>query len=132
MTKRTYNLAPRNILQNMVIKKRVTYLKDNGYNRFIEIGSGNGNISKILLDTGFSGIGYDLSEQVCEVNKGLNNEYIKTGMHKVENTDFFHTTENNVDIIISSHVIEHLSDNMLENFFIKCNNILKEGGLSLV
>ena len=123
-----YDLAPGNVLQNMYIKYRL-----NRYARqprtFIELGPGNGNISNILLSRGLSGIGYDLNDAACGKNRAKNNEFIKSGMYKIENSDFFNASNTEkVDLIFSSHVLEHLSSEDLELFFIKCKSLLNVGG----
>lgn len=131
-----YGLAPGNVQQNMYIKHRI-----NSWNiastqkKFIEVGAGNGYISKFFLERGFTGRGYDLSDIACENNIQFNSEYIRTGKYRVINKDFFtHNEKDKVDIIISSHVIEHFFDNELYDYFIKCKSILNDSGriISLV
>ena len=84
----TYNLAPGNILQNMYLERRLKKLRKT---TFIELGSGNGNISAMLLNFDYRGA--------------------------------------KVDVIISSHVIEHLSDELLGKYFCKCESFLNRGGV---
>ncbi|RKZ35842.1 MAG: hypothetical protein DRQ41_15345, partial [Gammaproteobacteria bacterium] len=83
----TYNLAPGNILQNMYLERRLKKLRKT---TFIELGSGNGNISAMLLNFDYRGA--------------------------------------KVDVIISSHVIEHFPDELLEQYFSKCELLLNRGG----
>lgn len=123
-----YDLAPGNILQNMYVKYRL-----NRYTKqpmtFIELGSGNGNISNILLSRGLSGTGYDLSNTACINNRNKNSRFISSGMYKVENCDFFEIPNTKkADLIMSSCVLEHLSSDRLELFFSKCKSLLNEGG----
>src|SRR4051794_28461526 len=99
-------LAPGNILQNLYFEERIKKLKPK---TFCEIGSGNGHLSKILLDMGLSGKGYDLNDSACENNAALNKKYIDGGQYAVFNKDVF--TENTTakyDFIFSCMVIEHL------------------------
>ena len=51
-------LPPGNILQYIYLKERLSLLKSQGLKSFIEIGSGNGNLSKIFLDTGNRNVKY--------------------------------------------------------------------------
>lgn len=126
-TNKTYDLAPGNILQNMYIKRRLK--KYNEKTTFMEVGSGNGNISTILLESGMRGIGFDLSKTVCDINRIKNKFYIRSGMYAVKNSDFFEFTDDTkVDIIISSHVIEHFSDDTMKAYFVKCKSLLNRGG----
>jgi len=126
--KLTYNLAPGNILQNMYLKSRLRQLQGSK-KTFIELGSGNGNISAILLNSGMSGIGFDLSETACDLNRKKNGSYIKDGMYQVEEADFFDYKGAKVDVIISSHVIEHFPDELLDQYFSKCESLLNRGGV---
>ena len=132
--KKTYNLAPGNILQNMYLKKRIVTNKQTNKLTFIELGSGNGNISNILLKLGLSGIGFDLNKDACILNENLNEIFIKKGDYEVLNNDFFNYKRKKVDIIISSHTIEHFPEDLLKNFFIKAKSLLKNNGtiISLV
>lgn len=128
--KRMYNLAPGNILQNMYLKKRIKLLLKNKKIKFIELGSGNGNISNILLRFGLEGIGFDLNEEACKINGEINNKYISGGKYKVYNSDFFeYIRDEKINLIISSHVIEHLSDEDLNSYFEKCKDILPNDGI---
>jgi SAM-dependent methyltransferase len=95
---------------------------------FIELGCGNGNISKILLDAGMSGVGYDLSDAACKSSAEENRSYIDAGKYRVENADFFCVSDVKVDFILSSHVIEHFPDETLSSYFDKCKTLLKPGG----
>jgi len=128
---KTYDMAPGNILQNMYIKSRLKkILKINSHQtlNFIELGSGNGNISKILLSFGFNGIGFDISNEACKINYQKNERYIKNGFYQILNTDYFNYEGNPVDIVISSHTLEHLTDNELKQFFNKSIAMLKNRG----
>jgi len=131
---RYYHFAPGNILQNMYIKHRLSkYARPSM--KFIELGPGNGKISNILLSKNLRGAGYDLSDVACANNRIENADYINSGMYKVENSNFFDIPNTDkVDLIISSHVLEHLSSNDLELFFEKCKSLLNANGkiISLV
>ena len=81
-------LPPGNILQYIYLKERLDSIKTKSLKSFIEVGSGNGNVSKILLDKGFTGFGFDLNESACENNNERNGDYIKKGDYKVFNEDF--------------------------------------------
>ena len=121
-------------VRGLYIKYRLKSLKKTS-KRFVELGSGNGNISNILLKRGLCGVGYDLSDTACTNNAETNAEYCKSGNYEIKNGDFFdHQNINKVDAIISSHVLEHLSEDELNNYFVKCKSILNDGGkiISLV
>lgn len=119
-------LPPGNILQNIYLKERV---KKNKPATFLEIGSGNGYVSNLLLKMGLKGVGYDLNHSACQNNIELNNKYIKTGNYNVFNADFTSSDEySKFDLIISSMVIEHLEMNDLSTLVEKCKRILSNSG----
>ena len=122
-------LPPGNILQYIYLKKRLRLLKKENFNSFIEIGSGNGNVSKIFLELGFRGTGFDLNESACINNKTKNKSFIDSKTYEVFNEDFLLKEEiPKVDVIISCMVIEHMPENVLNNYFNKCKEMLKSGG----
>lgn len=123
-----FNLPPGTILQSMFIRN---YLKNNSVEEktFLEIGSGSGQISNILLSLGMKGIGFDLSPKACSQNENINKEYILSNRYEIMNNDFFsYEPDRKVDYIISSQVIEHFDDAMVTKYFEKCCSILSQGG----
>jgi len=122
-------LPPGNILQNMYLKERVN---KNNWKSFLEIGSGNGYISRILLKKGMSGVGCDLNESACQNNKVLNREFIDSNKYQVFHQDFIELdASQKFDLIISCMVIEHLETSELENFVQKCKELLNPNGTIL-
>ncbi len=128
-----YDQSPGNVLQNMYLKRRLKKWATRGM-RFIEMGAGNGHISSILLEAGLNGIGFDLSEKACENNSRRNELYISRQQYEVRNSDFLDYDGDKVDIIISSHVIEHLPEDDVDRFLKKSASVLKDDGriISLV
>jgi cyclopropane fatty-acyl-phospholipid synthase-like methyltransferase len=119
----------------MYLKRRLKVLKErHHFNSFIELGSGDGAISNILLNAGMTGAGFDLNEEACAVNKNINNKFLEHKRYEVINKNFFESSRREVDLIISSHVIEHLPSEELSEFFTKSFAMLKRGGriISLV
>ena len=96
----------------------------------MEIGSGSGQLSKILLSAGLQGVAFDLNPASNEKNRLLNADYISTGGFEVIEGDFLeHQIKKRFDIILSSMVIEHLSPHQVEQYFLKCKKMLSEGGV---
>jgi len=119
-------LPPGNILQNLYLKKRLKNYKDK---RFLEVGSGNGLLSNVILESGLKGIGCDLNSGACENNKVLNANYIENNSYQVLNQDFMNFDESKkFDIIVSAFVIEHLEDFELAPFIGKMKRLLSENG----
>lgn len=122
-------LAPGYILQKMFLKNRLKKILRRDM-EFYDVGSGSGNTSKILLDLGLKGTGFDLNEEACQLNESLNKPYILSGKYNVVAGNFFecdHTRP--VDVIISSMVIEHLPDHEINRYFNHCKSMLKPSGI---
>lgn len=135
---KTYDKAPGNILQEMYLKHRLKTILQNYQDSeasFIEIGSGSGNMSRILLDMGLHGIGFELNEEACRINSIKNEKFIKSNTYKIINENYFaYVGKEFADVIISSHVLEHMLDDDLKKFFNKSYYLLKDKGriISLV
>jgi SAM-dependent methyltransferase len=126
MTER-YRLAPGNVLQLMYLKARLASLAGK---RFLEVGAGNGHISRYLLELGLNGIGFDLNASACENNAVLNKDAIAAGRYSIENADFLQAPANErADVIISSMVLEHLLPAEVDSYFERCKGMLTPGGL---
>jgi len=122
-------LPPGTILQSLYLREQLTLKKKQGKKKFIEVGAGNGFISKIFLDLGFEGCGYDLNISACENNRSINSQHTRSGKYKVFNKDFIDDKEIlQTDIVISCMVIEHLPNEKLSNYIDKCKKVLKEEG----
>lgn len=124
---RTYDQAPGNVLQNMYLKRRLRKWAKQGM-RFIEMGAGNGHMSSILLKAGLTGIGFDLSEKACANNSRRNEIYLSRQQYAVKNSNFLDYDGDKVDVIVSSHVIEHLLEQDVDRFLEKSAAVLKPGG----
>ena len=125
---KAYDLAPGNILQNMYLKHRLKKWTNKGLS-FVEVGAGNGKISNILLNAGLTGVGFDLSKQACAINARNNEMFIRNNKYVINNSDFLEYDGSGVDIVISSHVMEHLSDEAVDLYFRKATSVLSENGL---
>lgn len=125
----TYEIAPGSILQRLYITERLRKYSGQLHS-FIELGSGNGYNSHLLLNHDLIGTGIDLNESACENNRILNKEFIQNNSYEVLNTDFFSWIPGQpVDLLFSCMVIEHLPDNLEKKYFEKAKEVVKPGGL---
>jgi SAM-dependent methyltransferase len=101
--------------------------------RFVEVGVGRGGLSNLLLDLGWSGIGYDLSEDaVAEAGK-LNRTQIAQGRYELRAENWLRAKPpDRVDLVISSMLIEHLVDEEEELYFERCRAWLGPGGMAIL
>lgn len=125
------NLPPGNILQNLYLRERLShYSKHFSEKKFLEIGSGNGQVSSVFLQMNWKGIGIDLNESACKNNQNRNQKYIQNNQYHIVCDDFLtYPFQSKFDIIISYMVIEHLNETELNQFIRKINNLLNENGI---
>ena len=102
-------LPPGTLLQLMYLQERLRHIPPG---KFIEIGPGNGEITGLLLENGWTGVSYDLD--YCTVS-GLKKRFEK----EISNQHFFAINSNfmasppakeKVDLVISCMVMEHLNE----------------------
>jgi len=119
-------LAPGTILQLMYFKERLRRIKP-GY--FIEMGVGRGDLSKVLLDHGWRGRGYELNPQAAQAAKHLNREAVDQGRYQVLRTDWLRSGRLvQADLVVSSMVLEHLNEKDEAKYFQKAWKALKPEG----
>src|SRR5262245_56830663 len=100
-------LPPGTILQHLYLKERLRHLNAG---RFVDVGCGQGLTSRVLLDVGWSGTGYDLNANSLSVAAELNSEAVAQGRYSVANVDWLHGDgTGDADLVISCCVLEHLS-----------------------
>lgn len=102
---------------------------------FIEVGCGNGELSKILCGKGYQGAGIDFSMQAIEVAKKNLSDFIESGKYRLMHADFMEAKEltewnHQADLVFSMMVMEHIDDEtrFLENLF----QLVKPGGYCLL
>ena len=121
-------MAPGTLLQQMHLRSRMRTWPSEG-KTFYEMGSGDGMLSELLLQAGFTGRGFDLNTLANESNTVLNAAAIAEGRYAVENGSFIDREGlPPVDIIASCMVIEHLEAPLVEAYFTKAKSLLKRGG----
>ncbi len=114
----------------MYVKERLQRLNPG---RFIEIGIGQGQLSNLILNLGWTGIGFDLNSDTLQVAKKINENYIKAGQYSVQKQDWLASkSKSKVDLVISSMVLEHLKPNEEKKFFQKALQQLKPGGILII
>jgi SAM-dependent methyltransferase len=119
-------LPPGTILQQMYFKERLRALPPG---RFVEVGAGQGIVSRTLLELGWSGTAYDLNGASLEVAAQLNRPAVAAGRLDVIERDWFDAAPSEpVDLIVSCMVLEHMSDADEGRYFEHCKAALRPGG----
>jgi 2-polyprenyl-3-methyl-5-hydroxy-6-metoxy-1,4-benzoquinol methylase len=119
--------APGTILQFLFIRERLRR-KSKKPMKFIEVGSGKGFLSHLLLSEGHAGVGVDLNQSACAINQEVNEQHIVKGEYEIINSDFNIIDKTEFDFLIASMVIEHLNEYDLDQFIKKAKNIVKKDG----
>ncbi|MCS7317947.1 MAG: class I SAM-dependent methyltransferase [Candidatus Dojkabacteria bacterium] len=124
-----FNIPPGSILQHFYLKERIKKIPTI-CRRFLDIGCGNGYVSRIFLEEGWEGVGIDLNEEACKFNYAFNQKYISSKRYTIINDDFLKVNlpYDKYDVIVSYMVIEHLDNEELANFIKKSMNLLYNKG----
>jgi SAM-dependent methyltransferase len=114
----------------MYVRER---LRGRSPGRFVEVGVGRGELSEVLLDLGWTGIGYDVSGDAVAAARELNGREIARRRYELRQEDWLNVEPAaRVDLVISSMVIEHLAGEDEERYFERCRSWLGPGGLAVV
>ncbi len=120
-------LPPGTLLQLMYLRERLSSIKAG---KFIEIGPGSGEITKILLDLGWHGFSYDLDKTTIDKLKIRFAREINEDMYEAISGNFIASLEHQkIDLVISCMVMEHLSESAELDFIKKSKLLLKDGGI---
>lgn len=125
-------LPPGTILQRLHVRRR---LKSMGFygGSFYEVGSGQGELSNLLLEAGFVGTGFDLNPTACERNAKLNRRWLDSGAYRVRLEDFMNARDlAPADLIVTSMVLEHWPQDRVRSFFDLCPRLLTPRGRLVV
>ena len=119
-------LPPGTLLQLMYLRERIRQVPPG---RFIEIGPGSGEITRLLLDHGWSGSSYDLEEKTIDSLRERFGKEISENRFSPVNEDYLSSyASEKVDLVISCMVMEHLEDGAQSAFMNRSADALKPGG----
>src|SRR5262249_42211158 len=120
---------PGTILQRLYMRER---LKRVVPGRFVEVGVGTGRLSRELIRLGWSGEGWDLSAEAVARTTQTNRDAIAAGRYDVRHGDWLAEADGNADLVVSSMVIEHLSETEEARYFERCRQVLAPGGRAVL
>jgi SAM-dependent methyltransferase len=122
-------LPPGTLLQLMYLRERLLRLPTG---RFVEIGPGSGEITKLLLDIGWVGQSYDLESKTIESLKVRFIEEIAEHRFAPINEDYvLAPVIEKVDLVISCMVMEHLEEDAQLAFMTKSLESLRQDGIMI-
>lgn len=121
-------LPPGTILQRLHLKGRIRDWSL-GSGTFYDVGSGQGELSSLLLGAGLHGTGFDLNAEACALNLQLNAAWVAEGAYDVQCRDFMEATDlKQADVVACSMVIEHWSEVQVDAFLARVRTLLAPGG----
>lgn len=121
---------PGTILQHMHFKARLRRLQP-GF--FVEVGSGRGELSRLLLERGWSGIGFDLNPESRALMQEINGKFIENGQFEIRQANWLDMEiTRKADLIVSCMVLEHLDEMDETRYFEKCKRELSDDGLMVL
>lgn len=123
-------LAPGIILQHLYVKERLNQYPPG---RFIEIGIGRGHLSRVFLELGWTGTGFDLGEEALAEAAHINRKYVDNGSLRLMQGNWLeYPDEEAVDLIVSCMVLEHLEDQAEAEYLNKAHVCMKKNGLGML
>ena len=120
-------LPPGTVLQLMYLRERLRAVRPG---RFIEVGPGSGEITRLLLDLGWEGESYDLDPVTIAALQQRFAVEIAAGRYRGVCADVLSLPdgEPRADLVISCMVMEHLDDDAEPRFMRKAAGLLQAGG----
>ena len=108
-------------------KLAIIEMVDRKYERLLEVGPGDGKLSKKLVDLGKVNIAYGLEYPGCELLGKESGLIMK--MCDIQ-TDVWPFDDSSFDLIISNQVIEHVSNT--DYFVEETYRLLRKGGIAII
>lgn len=123
-------LPPGTILQQMYLKER---LRGTPAGTFVEVGAGQGIVSRTLLDLGWKGTAYDLNADSLEVAARVNADAVAEGRYTTRHGNWLDERGGGkTDLVVSCMVLEHLDDAQEARYLERCREVLRPGGLGVL
>lgn len=123
-------LPPGTLLQLMYLRERLQKIPAG---RFIEIGPGSGEITRLLLDCGWTGCSYDLEgKTIAALEERFAKEIAERRFIPI-NGDFLlsQLDAEKVDLVISCMVMEHLEEDAQRTYMRRSAERLRNGGVMI-
>jgi SAM-dependent methyltransferase len=120
-------LPPGTVLQLMYLRERLQGILPG---RFVEVGPGKGEITRLLLDLGWTGESFDLDPLTIAALRERFVPEIAANRYRPVFEDVLSLPEKagDADLVISCMVMEHMDDSAEPRFMRKAASLLRPGG----
>lgn len=119
-------LPPGTLLQQMYFRERLRALPPG---EFVEVGAGQGIVSRTLLEEGWRGTAYDLNRAALEVAARVNRDAVAQARYSTRHRDWLDDeTAPAADLIVSCMVLEHLDDVAEARYLERCRQLIRADG----
>ena len=119
-------LPPGTLLQQMYFKERLRAVPPG---EFVEVGTGQGIVSRTLLGAGWRGTAYDLNADSLAVAQDVNRDAVAGSRYRTLHRDWLaDAAAPRADLIVSCMVLEHLDDEAEARYLERCRERLKPSG----
>jgi SAM-dependent methyltransferase len=123
-------LPPGTILQFMYLEERLRRLQAGS---FVEAGVGRGHLSARLLTLGWQGAGYEMDRESAHAARAVNRDAIAAGRYRVIEGSWLDALPGpKVDLVLSSMVLEHLSEADELRYLRRCREVLAPDGTGIL
>jgi hypothetical protein len=108
-------LPPGTILQRIYVRRRLRELPPG---RFVHVGTGEASLSRILLDLGWTGSGWDLNRDALELARAITEPYIESRRYELREGDWLTAEPDRpADLVVSEMLLEHLDEDAERRYF---------------
>ena len=123
-------LPPGTILQRIYLRRRLRQLAPG---RFVHVGTGEGSLSRTLLDLGWTGTGWDLNGDALARARALTRPYLESNRYELRQGDWLGAEPGPpVDLVVSEMLLEHLDDEDERHYFQRALAELRDDGLGIL
>jgi SAM-dependent methyltransferase len=122
-------LPPGTILQRLYVRERLRRRRPGA---FVEIGVGGGVLTRMLLDLGWTGTGWDLNEDTLAAAARTNAAAVEDARLELRCGDWLDSGDDRqTDLVLSSMVLEHLREDEVARYFERAAEALRPGGIAV-
>jgi SAM-dependent methyltransferase len=123
-------LPPGTILQLMYLKERLHRVRPGS---FVEVGVGRGHLSACQLALGWHGTGYERDAESANAARETNRDALAVGRYRLIDGSWLDAPSGpKVDLVLSSMVLEHLSEADESRYLRRCREALAPGGMGIL